>query len=205
MIDGRNIAYRTPAGRALFENLNFELKPGHLLLITGPNGSGKSTLLRILLGRLAPARGSVTCAVSPTRVAYIPQLQNMEFHLPVTLEDVIRISADKDTSTEQLESLGLLSEEQLKLTWNTASGGERQRTLLTCALLREPKLLYLDEPLNHLDRASQKGMIRTIVDFLTSRPDTAVVLVSHLGLAEMRDYPITVVPIDLTPKGEGAS
>lgn len=199
ILQSEHLGYVTPAGKRLFHALDFNLELGKMLLITGPNGSGKSTLLRILLRQERATEGNVRCPVPLQQIGYIPQLQNMEFHLPLSLQEVIEISHSAAVQPEEILEIGLLRKDQLLLTWNTASGGERQRTLLTCALLHHPRLLFLDEPLNHLDSESQRSMIAAIGEFMGGkhRGTTSVVLVSHVRLEAFAKFNFGIVEVDL--------
>lgn len=191
------LAYGTPDGRILQEHLTFTVNPGQLLLITGGNGCGKSTLLRILLGKNAPMKGTVRMGLPFKSVAYIPQLENTEIHLPLTLRDVLGISQAKLDWAKAL-SFGLLNESHLHHAWNTASGGERKRTLLTRALLQNPQVLVLDEPFNHLDEKSREAMARAMVNFLAVKNvPRAIIMVSHQGLGSGEENLFDVVPVPL--------
>jgi zinc transport system ATP-binding protein len=180
----REVGYSTPLGRPLAENINVTLYPGQVLLVSGPNGCGKSTLLKVLLQRAPIDAGEVDVHVPEYKVAYIPQLENTDVHLPFTLRDVLDISVKGSPVTSEIRRIGLLSEDQLEAAWNTASGGERKRTLLTRALLQRPSLLLFDEPMNHLDVASRRIVIKSLAAFLSAQdgPPRAAVLVCHKGL-----------------------
>src|SRR5690606_37113443 len=109
-----------------------------------------------------------------------PQLQNVAFHLPLTLWDVLRISHAGPLQEEDVLRFGLLQARHLKLAWNTASGGEKKRTLLTRALLHRPRVLILDEPLNHLDHASRDQVSQVLDDFVAGdKQQRSIILVSH--------------------------
>lgn len=202
MLDANGLSFQTPDGRQLFRDLRFQLFDGQILLITGPNGSGKSTLLSQLLEGLdqgVTGGGVLKSTVDSEEIAYIPQLQNLEFHLPLTLEEVIEINLNRSVVEEEVSMFGLLERQHMARTWNTASGGERQRTLLTCALLSNPRLLILDEPFNHLDQESQDHMLKGIFEFLKEpefRPRAAI-LVSHLAIDALAHADVPVVHIDL--------
>lgn len=204
LVEAVSLTYAAPGGRVLGRDLNFSLLPGELLVLSGPNGSGKSTLLSILLGDLRPLSGQLATRVLRSRLAVIPQLQNIEFHLPVTLRDVLEVSRPLGLDESAVEAIGLLKKEQLDLAWNTSSGGERQRTLMTRALLQDPQLLILDEPFNHLDTASQTKILETLAAFLHKQTDhpRAAVLVSHVALSELERLGVTVKHVRLT-KADG--
>ncbi len=200
ILEANDLAYATPLGEVLAEEIHFRLPPGGILLITGPNGSGKSTLLRVLLKQLVPMRGIIRCSLPAPRIQIIPQMQNLEFHLPMTLLDLLQFSVPGPLSLDAVRSVGLLEETQLGVSWNTASGGERQRALLTRALLQNPQLLFLDEPLNHLDPASQKSLLGKISEFLeesTPQKPHGVVLVSHAALQHWKGSKANLIHLDL--------
>jgi len=208
LLDASGLSCGMPDGRRLFDELSFQLHDGQILLITGPNGSGKSTLLAQLLQGLeqgSAGTGVLKSFVETEQIAYIPQLQSLEFHLPLTLEEVLEIHLDRKVTTEEATRFGLLNPAHLHRTWNTASGGERQRTLLTCALMGYPRLLILDEPFNHLDQESQTKMLTAITEFVKDdvmRPRAAI-LVSHLGVSELEQAGVPVIRIELGTRGKG--
>lgn len=139
----------------LFSDLSFTLKKGDRLGLIGDNGCGKSTLLKVLDGSLSPLSGNVT-------VANQCLLARVEQHLPdallsMTLLDAVLAqipSTERDIQRWRgealLASMGL-SPQEITLTAATLSGGQHTRLLLARALIREPDLLLLDEPGNHLD------------------------------------------------------
>lgn len=178
----RDLSFETPRGVPLGRNLTFDLREGEVCLISGPNGSGKSTLLKVLLGLLPAKAGERSLSIPESQIHYLPQLENMEFHLPLTLGDVLDVAGNPPWSA--IESLRLLEKRHAGLAWNTASGGERKRTLLTRALLTHPKLLVLDEPMNHLDGESRKAVIASLERFVSEPTKGGIVLVSHGGLAD---------------------
>lgn len=145
----------------------------------GANGIGKTTLLRAVLGSATICDGTLDVATPLKRIGYLPQLQNRFFHLPVTLADVISFSQSNDDLASDLLELGLLEPKHLSLDWNTASGGERKRTLLTRILLQKPNLLLLDEPLSHLDNESYDLVKNAIQKFITIAPGRAALVVEH--------------------------
>jgi ABC-type Mn2+/Zn2+ transport system ATPase subunit len=199
IFEAKSVRYSTPAGRVLQENLNFQVRAGQLLMITGSNGCGKSTLLRSLLGQIPIERGSIHRRVAEDKLQYIPQLENTEVHFPITLQDALNLQNGKRASWEQISSIGLLRKDLLSSAWNTASGGERKRTLLTRALLSHPTALVFDEPMNHLDSESRSAIVRVMANFLRNTGDEkrAIVMVCHQGLkSEERDL-FDIIDLDL--------
>lgn len=174
-----NLTYGTPHGKILARDVQLKMQAGELLFITGANGAGKSTLLRVLVGQMPAVSGAFRWDVSRKEIAYLPQLQQAAFHIPMTLWDVLRISHKGSLKEGAVLRWGLLEKEQLRLAWNTASGGEKKRTLLTRALLHNPRVLILDEPLNHLDRKSREQVSQVLDDFMSMDGKRSIVLVSH--------------------------
>lgn len=166
----------TPEGRVLFENVSFELDRGSLLLIEGANGSGKSTLLRVLLGDWPHHRGSLDRTVDAAAIHFVPQLEDRGMHLPFTLAEIAGVG---DRSTADPRFRFLLPVNAAALYWNQASGGERRRTLLYRALARGARLLFLDEPMNHLDAGTRSLLWSALERYVAS--GGAVVLVCHDG------------------------
>lgn len=179
LLAARGLAYAAPDGRILGSGLDFDVKAGDVFLIAGPNGAGKTTLLKVLLGKIPPQDGTVELHVGMDEVSYLPQMQQGAFHLPLTMRDVLRIARPRAFKQEDALSWGLMDPGHLSLGWNTASGGEKRRTLMTRALLNHPRLLILDEPLNHLDKETRRQVSRVIERFVTGEAGRAVVLVSH--------------------------
>lgn len=192
------LTYGTPTGRVLQRNMSFTLGTSEMLLITGSNGCGKSTLLKTLLGQFPAESGTVRCNVASDRIEYIPQLENTEIHLPLTLRDVLSISRKEPLDEEKVESFGLLSRSQLGNAWNTASGGERKRTLLTRALMRGPSMLVFDEPMNHLDELSRRAMVRVMAEFLSEEREVrAIVMVCHQGIKPNEEQLFKILHLNL--------
>lgn len=166
----------TPEGRLLFEDVSLELARGSMLLVEGANGSGKSTLLRALLGDWTGLRGQVLRRVPDRALRFVPQLEDRGMHLPFTLAEIAGV---RDRQHADARFRFLLPVNATDLYWNQASGGERRRTLLYRALAHGAELLFLDEPMNHLD-AGTRSLLWSALERYTAGGG-AVVLVCHEG------------------------
>jgi ABC-type Mn2+/Zn2+ transport system ATPase subunit len=198
-IEGLTYGYGIP----LQSNLNVTLSRGEVLIVRGPNGSGKTTLIRTILSEKSDYRGKISSSVLRSRIAYLPQIENTEVHLPFTLEDILQTTGPSPLDWGWIESVGLLRKVDGQKLRNTASGGERKRTLLTRALLQNPKLLILDEPLNHLDTLSQTLILKALKLFLEEAShdeDRAIILVSHGNPELWSSFGDRVRFLDLGPK-----
>lgn len=154
LLSAQSIGFDNPFGPLLAE-ISFGLKKGDRIGLIGHNGCGKSTLLKILNGELCATRGSVTVATQCL-------MARVEQHLPAKLHDSTLLDAVLNHLPDDLHHperwqaeilLGTLGfdETSWTLTAGTLSGGQHTRLLLARALIRQPDLLLLDEPSNHLD------------------------------------------------------
>lgn len=176
LIQAKSLAFRTLDGsRALQHGLNFTLPHGELLWIQGENGTGKTTLLEVLQGR-HPHAGTLV-RHSPNN-AVVPQLESSSLHLPLTLGDYVRLSVPQFAPQRDWPTDWFGPRIQ-QTPWNRASGGERRRALVVRALASQPSLLFLDEPMNHLDVESRRLILQILAAFLSSDSPAGIVLVSH--------------------------
>ncbi len=174
----RNLSY-TYNGKPVLNDISFELERGEVLAILGPNGSGKTTLLKCLNGILKPHGSVLISGRSITEMkmrdvakilGYVPQMHQPAF--PYRVIDVV-ISGraphlgfappsrkDYELAEEALRKLGL-SNVALK-PYTQLSGGELRLVLIARALVQQPKILLLDEPLSHLDLKNKVVVLKTI-------------------------------------------
>jgi zinc/manganese transport system ATP-binding protein len=163
-----NFTLFNPDARPLVHNLNIKIEAGKVLLVSGANGSGKTTLIHELIHRLH----------HHYHLQYVPQLANIACSFPLTLKDFLELSHPK-LLLDQVRELGILEPEQLRLSWNTASGGERKRALITRALLFSSDVLVLDEPFNHLDQKSCSLLMNQLITAMKKPSLQSLILVAH--------------------------
>ena len=181
---------------AVLDGVSLHVAPGEFVALAGPNGSGKSTLLRILLGLRAPDAGTVELFGRPPaelterwRLGYVPQRAVVPEHLPATVEEVVAAgclsrrgwrrgltAADRDDVVHALESVHLA--ERAGDPMQELSGGQQQRVLIAKALVSQPDLLVLDEPVAGVDTEAQ-GRFRDALVHLVDDHGSGVLLVSH--------------------------
>jgi heme exporter protein A len=140
--------------RTVLRGISFELPGAGALVVTGPNGSGKTTLLRMLVGLVAPTRGSVEVALDRGRVGYVAHepLLYRELTAVENLElygRLYRVPERRERIGMLLERFGLWEARADRV--SAYSRGMTQRLALCRALLHQPTLLVLDEPHSALD------------------------------------------------------
>lgn len=178
-------------GRVVVDSISLEVDRGTLLAIEGPNGSGKTTLLKVILGQLAPMRGHVIRARGIS-VGYMPQLSNADLEFPISVRDVIlmgmrqrRLFGPDAAARAKVEELIKFARLEAVADSNIGeiSGGQRQRAMLCRALMCDPDLLVLDEPVTYMDRRSETTLY-ALLPQLKGR--VGVVLVTHDDMAAKR-------------------
>jgi len=154
----RNVSFSfSHSTHELFSSLSLTLESGWTA-VTGGNGCGKSTLLRLICRELQPGSGGIEL---PGPAIYCPQ----EVHRPPeALEDFYAEVWEGRSRAGSLYSR-LEMEADWPWRWETLSFGERKRAQIAAALYREPAVLALDEPDNHLDREGQELLARCLADF----------------------------------------
>jgi zinc transport system ATP-binding protein len=192
-VDAVSFAYRD---QQVLDCVSFEVGSGEFVALAGANGSGKSTLMRVVLGLLPAAQGRVGLfGQTPRqlrdrwRIGYVPQRPAAVELLPATVRDVVaagrlarrgwwrrQTAADRAAVDEALADVGM--SELASRPLGQLSGGQQQRAYIAKALVSEPELLVLDEPIAGVDADSQRRFRDTLVDLARDRGAT-VLLVSH--------------------------
>lgn len=178
----------------LFSELSLQIPVGGLVGIVGPTASGKTTLLKTILGMQSLLTGYVRInghaidELTPGTIGYVPQLESIDWHFPVTVEEVVMMGlytngriwpwlskTERSAIQDLTHRLGV--GDCLKQHIGDISGGQRQRTFLARALISKPKLLILDEPTSGIDIKTQHDVLHLLADIRLS--GTTVVLTTH--------------------------
>ena len=191
-------------GNTIWSGVDITVQHGEFVAILGPNGSGKSTLLKVLLGLQPVAAGAVQIlGAAPGRhnrdIGYLPQRRAFDADVRIRGLDIVRLGLDGDRWGTPVPLLSRLlrpaayraRQEQIARVIDLVgasgyahrpigqcSGGEQQRLLIAQALIRRPRLLVLDEPLDSLDVPSQAG-ISALIQRVCREQGVAVLLVAH--------------------------
>lgn len=162
----------------------FTARYGEALGIVGPNGSGKSTLFKTIAGLLKPASGSLRVlgtdprALDPGAIAYVPQVEDVDWSFPATVWDVVAMGRfsrlkfwnpfgghDRDAVRRALDLVGMTELAGRHIAH--LSGGQQQRTFVARAIAQEPKLLLLDEPTTGVDATTEEALREVVRDLVS--------------------------------------
>jgi zinc/manganese transport system ATP-binding protein len=186
-------------GRTVWSGVDLRVWPGEFVAVLGSNGSGKSTLLKAILGLVHTTPGTLSVLGGPagsanSQIGYLPQRHGYDATLPIRAVDLVRLgldgskwglslhprSASRRAATarvdEVIELVGASAYAQRTL--SELSGGEQQRILIAQALVRRPRILMLDEPLDSLDLPNQAA-VSALVQRICREEEVAVLLVAH--------------------------
>lgn len=177
----------------VWSDVSLAIPHGEFTAILGPNGSGKTTLLRVLLGELSLSQGTARVlgqrpGALKSQIGYLPQRRHFDDGVRVRGIDIVRLGLDGSRWGLPLRrSGGERVEEAIELVGaseyagrpiGALSGGEQQRLLIAQALVSEPRLLILDEPLDSLDLPNQRAVAALLERICRTRGVT-ILLVAH--------------------------
>jgi putative spermidine/putrescine transport system ATP-binding protein len=173
------------------DRLNMEVEEGHLVALLGPSGCGKTTTLRMIAGLMDPTAGSIVVdgkeithtPVNKRGMGMVFQSYALFPHMNVEQNVAFGLQMRQTSKADQkrrvagaldMVQLGHLSKRQVK----ELSGGQQQRIALARALVVEPTLLLLDEPLSNLD-AKLRETMRTEIRSIQQRTRATTLFVTH--------------------------
>jgi zinc/manganese transport system ATP-binding protein len=189
-------------GKRVFSDVELHVGSGQLVAVLGPNGAGKSTLMRVILGLVRLEAGSVTVLGRPpaqarSAIGYLPQRRGFDSATRIRGVDLVRLGLDghrwglpialtktararRRAEAERMHHVIALvgAATYAHRPIGELSGGEQQRLLIAQALVREPKLLILDEPLDSLDLPNQAAVTALLRRICTTQ-GVSVLLVAH--------------------------
>ena len=164
-------------GTDVLERVSLQVKRGEIVTLIGPNGAGKTSLVRIVLGLLKASSGQVS-RQPKLRIGYMPQKLQIDASLPLTVQRFLLLAPGAKKAAAHAALVEVGAEHLLERPLQQVSGGELQRILLARALLREPDLLVLDEPVQGVDVNGQIELYQLITR-LRDRYGCGVLMVSH--------------------------
>ncbi len=192
-LDNLTVSYRQhPA----LHHITGHFASGSLTAVVGPNGSGKSTLLKSIMGLLPLAGGRLTVPETAGRIAYLPQVAEIERQFPITVRDCVCLGcwplkrawggidgAQLKRVDTALKEVGLQGFEHRPI--GSLSSGQLQRVLFARLLVQNADLILLDEPFNSIDSKTTAALLGIIANWHEKKHTVVVVLHDD---AQVRQY-----------------
>ncbi|WP_321428933.1 metal ABC transporter ATP-binding protein [uncultured Methanolobus sp.] len=181
----------------IIREAGFSIHKGDYVGIIGPNGGGKTTLILSILGEIEHEKGSIELFGQDTasftqwdKVAYIPQNAiEFDYHFPLSVKELVSLgrvrksnlfrrlnSQDWDKVNEAMDLMGISDLANRRI--GQLSGGQKQRAFVAKALVRDPEVLFLDEPITGMDFETQERFYKTLSNLNLHRKLT-ILVVSH--------------------------
>jgi zinc transport system ATP-binding protein len=202
--------------QVVLEDVNLHIHCGSLNAVIGKNGAGKSTLIKAMLNDIPHTgeiefRDSENGRMRKLKIGYVPQSVNIEKNTPVSVYDLLasfesrcpvflhrsrKVYRKIQNALRVFEAEDLIDKQVCNL-----SGGQLQRVLLSLAIMDEPNLLLLDEPVSGIDQNGMELFFKTM-DYLKNHYDLAIILISH-DLDYVAKYADRVVLLDQTVLKQG--
>lgn len=213
----QNVSIRTPEGKSILSDVEWQINPGEHWAIIGPNGAGKTTLLNVLAAERHPSQGEVTLLGETAgrtdlrelrkRIARVdPSLRMLDWlHGVEAVLTGLRNTTwphwddwdenDYSHAREMLRNIGAarLADEEI----GHLSHGERQRIRIARALIKRPELLLLDEPATGLDFPAREALLQSFDQVTQSYPELPTVMVSH----HLEELPVSTSHVMLMKDG----
>jgi ATP-binding cassette, subfamily B, bacterial MsbA len=194
-VDFRQVSFRYPTGEEVLRDINLEISPGEIIALVGPSGAGKTSLVNLIPRFYDPTRGGIEVDGTDIRkvslyslrsqIGIVPQettlfdgtiRENIAYGRLEATQDEIVAAAQAANADEFIRALGQgydtpAGERGLRL-----SGGQRQRIAIARALLKDPRILILDEPTSSLDTASEELVLEALGRLMEGR---TTVVIAH--------------------------
>ncbi len=185
------------------ENVSFEIPKGSITAIVGPNGAGKTTLLKAILDLLPSSGKSIfleeenpTKKTRLARVAYVPQRADIDWDFPLRVQDVVKqgrfrslglfkreTQKDRDLVEGAIRAVAMENFATRQI--GELSGGQQQRVFLARALAQDADLLFMDEPFQGVDAATEDAIVNVLFKL---REQGKTVVAVHHDLSTLTKY-----------------
>ncbi|MFZ8907851.1 MAG: metal ABC transporter ATP-binding protein [Nitrosopumilaceae archaeon] len=187
VVEIEHLTVKYPDVKAL-DDVSFTVKEGDFLGIIGPNGAGKSTLFASMLGLNNKYDGTIKFFGQDIRkskdylkeIGYVPQKPIFEKNFPATVSDIVKMSLRKDSNEKKIDEIlqQLWIHELSSRRIGELSGGQLQRVFIAKALVNNPKILILDEPVTGIDQQNI-DLFFSILRELNSKQKITIIWSSH--------------------------
>ncbi len=213
-----NVSFTYPSGTKALRNVSFKVKPGEKIVIMGPPGSGKSTLLKLVLRLYNLDNGRILLDGHDIRdiklsslrkhIGYVAQepfifnrtiWENIAFGNPdVNMKDIVK-AAKTAKIHDFIETLPQGYNTLVGERGVTLSGGQRQRIAIARALVGDPKILLLDDPVSNLDADTEKQIVEDLKEILKDK--TALIVTQRPSLVKLADRIIVFKDGEIVEEG----
>ena len=193
------------------DKINFKINQGEYVCFVGENGSGKSTLIKNIMGLKKENKGEVNLNISRDEVSYLEQGDLKKIDFPATAKEIIMTGVQKHnklpfyTKQDKEKFKKVVAELKIEEIVNRRigdlSGGQKQRVLLARALIREPKLIILDEPATGLDAKITRELYK-ILNKLNKEQNVTIIMATH-DLDELKAIKPRIICLAKTIKYDG--
>jgi len=187
IVEIEHLTVQYPDVKAL-DDVSFSVKEGNFLGIIGPNGAGKSTLFSSMLGLNTKYKGTIKFFGQDIKksknylkeIGYVPQKPIFEKNFPATVTDVVKMSLQNKANEKNIDNIlqQLWIHELRDRRIGELSGGQQQRVFIAKALVNNPKILILDEPVTGIDQQSI-DLFYSILRELNSKQKITIIWSSH--------------------------
>ena len=187
IVEINNLTVKYPNVKAL-DDVSFLVNEGDFLGIIGPNGAGKSTLFDAMLNLNTKYEGTIKFFGQNIKksknylkeIGYVPQKPIFEKNFPVTVRDVVRMGVRNESNEKKIDQVlqQLWIHELGNRRIGELSGGQQQRVFIAKALISNPKILILDEPVTGIDQQSME-LFYSILRELNSKQKITIIWSSH--------------------------
>lgn len=177
----------------VLEDLNLTIPEGSFVSIVGPNGAGKTTFMKILLGLVKYDSGEIKIygktpdKVDPALIGYVPQIKTMDRSFPALAIELVTSGISRrwpwsvkgNAKQKSLEALSLVKAENLaNRTLSELSGGELQRVCLARSIVRNPRLVVLDEPATGIDAIGEADLYN-LLEAYQQKSNATILMITH--------------------------
>lgn len=188
----------------VLKNINLNVNFGDYLCILGNNGSGKSTLIKTILGLNPISSGEIKINCKKSDISYLPQASGISSDFPATVEEIVLSGTQSMHNKFKLPFYSKENKIQAEIAMEKAkiiplakrrfgelSGGQQQRVLFARAIVKNPKILILDEPCTGLDHDTSENFY-ALLSKVNEEDKTTIVMVSH-DLSAVKKFASKVV------------
>lgn len=193
------------------EDISFEVNEGEYVCLMGENGSGKSTLIKTIVGLKKADEGEVKINIPLDKLSYLSQTNLQDLDFPATAREIIMLgrqehkklpfytAKDKELYKKIVEQLKIEDIQDNRI--GDLSGGQKQRVFIARALIKEPKLLILDEPATGLDYNITKELY-DILEKKNKEEKLTIIMATH-DLDEVEHIKPRIICLAKTVKYDG--